>query len=128
MGDYNVYVITIDSLEPIILSLRKIEEYEFAEKLDPNDRDNICRIIGKFMHATKRKMETDFYFNKHFVSIIKKAEIDLPEEMLEKVVKFEVSEKLNPPMEQRVKKISILDLEKNTKNAKLEIEKPKDED
>ena len=33
IGDYNVNIITKDSLEPIILSLKKIEEYEFADKL-----------------------------------------------------------------------------------------------
>ena len=35
IGDYNVYIITKDALEPIILSLKKIEEYEFADKLSP---------------------------------------------------------------------------------------------
>jgi len=50
IGDYNVYIITKDALEPIILSLKKIEEYEFADKLSPEDRDNVCRIIGKFAH------------------------------------------------------------------------------
>ena len=57
IGDYNVYIITKDSLEPIILSLKKIEEYEFADKLSPEERDNICRIIGKFAHTTKEEFK-----------------------------------------------------------------------
>ncbi len=56
IGDYNVFIISKDSLEPIILSLKKIEEYEFADKLSPKERDNICKIIGKFAHTTKRKI------------------------------------------------------------------------
>jgi len=35
LSDYTVYVISIDALEPIILSLRKIEDYEFAEQQSP---------------------------------------------------------------------------------------------
>src|SRR5690606_16976663 len=48
MVDYRVYVVTVDSLEAIILNLQKIEAYEFVEQLSPEDRENICRIIGKF--------------------------------------------------------------------------------
>ena len=51
LGDYKVYVITIDSLEPIILSLKKIEEYEFAEQLSPEERENICRVIYVIYHV-----------------------------------------------------------------------------
>ena len=52
LSDYTVYVISIDALEPIILSLRKIEDYEFAEQLSPEERENICRVIGKFVHLS----------------------------------------------------------------------------
>lgn len=57
IGDYNVYIISKDALEPVVLSLKKIEEYEFADKLSPEDRDNVCRIIGKFAHTTKRRIQ-----------------------------------------------------------------------
>ena len=72
MGDYNVYVITTDSLEPIILSLKKIEEYEFAEQLSPEERDNICRVIGKFAHTTKRKIQIDQFFANQFIDLLVK--------------------------------------------------------
>ena len=77
MGDYNVFVITIDSLEPIILSLKKIEEYEFAEQLSPEERDNICRIIGKFAHTTKRKIQVDQFFTNQFIELLVKCKNDL---------------------------------------------------
>lgn len=113
MGDYNVYIVTIDALEPIILSLRKIEEYAAVTELDPEERENICRIIGKFVHITKRKIQIDYVFTKEFLSIIKKSENDLPEEILKKVSEFEVSEKFNPPQEKRAKQILTSDLEKD---------------
>ena len=111
---YNVYVITIDSLEPIILSLKKIEEYEFAEKLSPEDRDNICRIIGKFAHTTKRKIQIDQFFTHQFIEILMKCQNDLPADFVEQVIEFEKAEKLNPPTEKRAKQISTTELIKKS--------------
>jgi len=105
IGDYNVYIITKDALEPIILSLKKIEDYEFADKLSPEDRDNVCRIIGKFAHTTKRRIQIDEFFAREFLDTLTKAGTQLPREILENVIKFENAEKLNPPMEKRNKQI-----------------------
>lgn len=105
MGDYYVYIITIDSLEPIILSLKKIENYEFAEQLTPDERENICRIIGKFSHIAKRKIQIDYFFSYQFLDILSKANIDLPADILKSVQEFEKAEKLNPPQEKRAKQI-----------------------
>src|SRR6185437_3353283 len=33
LADYHVFMVTVDALEPILLSLKKIEEYEFADQL-----------------------------------------------------------------------------------------------
>jgi hypothetical protein len=110
MGDYNVYLVTLDSLEPIILSLRKIEEYEFAEQLSPEERDNICRIIGKFAHTTKRRIQLDAFFTYQFLEILTKVKADLPRDIYDVVVAYEKAEKLNPPQEKRAKQILTEDL------------------
>jgi hypothetical protein len=110
MADYNVYIVTIDSLEPIILSLKKIEDYEFAEQLTPDERENICRIIGKFAHTAKRKIMIDYFFSFQFLDIISKCNISLPDDIYRSVVEFEKSEKLNPPQEKRAKQILMEDL------------------
>lgn len=110
MGGYNVFIITKDSLEPIILSLKKIEEYEFADQLSPEERDNICRVIGKFAHTTKRKIQIDQFFAKEFIELLVKCKNDLPEEILQSVIEFEKAEKLNPPTERRTKQILTKDL------------------
>lgn len=115
MGDFNVYIITKDSIEPIILSLKKIEEYEFAEKLSPEDRDNICRIIGKFAHTTKRKIQIDQFFTTQFIELFVKCSNELPEDIIKQVLEFEKAEKLNPPTEKRAKQILTKELiDKNT--------------
>jgi len=121
IGDYNVYVITKDALEPIILSLKKIEEYEFADKLSPEERDNVCRIIGKFAHTTKRRIQIDQFFAEEFLDTLSKAGTQLPRDILESVIQFENAEKLNPPMEKRKKQILTKDLNAKSKEIKKEI-------
>ena len=125
MASYNVYIITLDSLEPIILSLKKIEEYEFAEQLSPEQRDNICRVIGRFAHTTKRKIQIDQFFANEFIELLVKCKNDLPEELLKSVIEFEKAEKLNPPIEKRSKQILTKDLkQKNDSiNAEAQVRK-----
>jgi hypothetical protein len=122
MADYNVYVVTLDALEPIILSMKKLEEYEFVEQLSPEDRDNICRVIGKFAHVTKRRIQIDQFFERQFLEVLSKCEADLPRDILEKVIEYERSEKLNPPQEKRAKLISSTELDADSKRIRKEAE------
>src|SRR6185312_12369075 len=113
LADYQVFVVTIDALEPILLSLKKVEEYDFAEQLSPEDRENICRILGKFAHLFKRRVQIDTFFINQFMELAYKCESDLPADILEKAAAFERADRLNPPQEKRVKAIPIADLEKS---------------
>jgi len=110
LADYTVYIISTDALEPIISCLKKIEDYEFAKELSPEERENICRIIGKFGHLSKRRIQVDLFFAKQFIQLGYKSEADLPPDMFDKVMEFEKSEKLNPPIEKRAKSINIREL------------------
>ena len=121
LGDHNVYIISADSLEPIILSLKKIESYEFAQQLSPEERENICRIIGKFAHLTKRRIQIDSFFARQFIELIYKCESDLPEDILKDVAAFERSDKLNPPMEKRAKAINNKQLELDVDLVEMEV-------
>lgn len=120
MGDYNVYIVTIDALEPIILSLKKIEYYEFVDQLTPDERENICRIIGKFSHTAKRKIMIDYFFSFQFLDIISKCNISLPDDIYKSVQEFEKSEKLNPPQEKRAKQILMEDLLDESERLSIE--------
>lgn len=121
MADWQVYVITHDCLEPVLLALRKVEDYEFADQLSPEDRESICRVIGKFAHATKRRIQVDNYFGNEFIELLQSCE-NLPEEIKQKVVEIEIAEKMNPPQEKRKKKIPIAELEENVKNIRKSAE------
>lgn len=122
MGEYRVYVITKEAIEPIIKSFKKIEEYENIQEFSPEDRERICQVIGRFAHSTKRRVQIDAYLAKEFTEIWKKIG-DLPEEVVEKVEEFEMSGNLlNPPVEQRKKKISVVALDKERRNFEKELE------
>lgn len=120
LSDYTIYLISTDSLEPIILALRRIEDYEFAEQLSPEERENICRVIGKFVHLSKRRIQIDGFFAKQFFELVYRSEADLPKDILKKVVDFEMAEKLNPPIERRSKLISTKELEIDADKLKSE--------
>ncbi|MFA5805377.1 MAG: hypothetical protein WC879_12110 [Melioribacteraceae bacterium] len=122
MADYNVYIVTLDVLEPLILTLKKIEDYEFVDQLTPEERENICRLIGKFAHMTKRRIQIDHFFAWEFLDILTKCKVDLPREILEKVIEFEKSEKLNPPQERRSKQILTQDLQSDSEKIQREAE------
>ena len=122
MADYNVYIVTLDVLEPVILAIKKIEDYEFVNQLAPEERENICRIIGKFAHMTKRRIQIDHFFTWEFLEILTKCQANLPKEILDKVIEFEKAEKLNPPQERRAKQILAKDLELNNEKAQKEAE------
>jgi hypothetical protein len=115
-------VVTREALEPIILSLKKIEEYEFAQQLSPEERENICRIIGKFTHMSKRRLQIDFFFSQEFLALLNKCKADLPPDILNAVIEFEKSEKLNPPIEKRAKQILTKDLEEDNRRLRKEAE------
>ncbi len=120
MGDYNTYVISVDALEPVILSLKKIENYEFAEQLLPDERENICRIIGKFAHTAKRKIQIDYFFSYQFLEILSKCNVDLPEDIIKSVQEFEKAEKINPPQEKRAKQILTEELIRESERLAIE--------
>src|SRR5690606_29567950 len=111
-GNFNVFIITIDALEPVILSLKKIEEYEFAEQLSPEDRLSICRIIGGLLYTSKRRIQVDQFFNSHILDLLSQSQREIPEIMREEIAKHEIAMKLNPTTDRRSKEIRQESLEK----------------
>ena len=91
------------------------------DQLSPEDRENICHVIGRFAHATKRRIQIDTYFSNEFIRLLQSCG-SLPPEILEKIVNFEKAEKMNPPMEKRKKLIPIKELEHDVKVVSKEAE------
>lgn len=112
LGTHRVHVITIDSLRPILLQLKRIEHYEFAEKLSPEDREKIVTVLGKMAHGMKRRVQIDHFFANEFISILTDAE-NLPPQILEEARVVERASKLNPNNHTRSKRIEISTLVKD---------------
>jgi len=112
-GDYRVYVITLDALEPVLITLQQIESYEFVEQLSPEERQSICRIIGSLIYASKRRIQVDQYFNGHLLELIGRVQRELPESMTSEIAQTEQAMKLNPTNDRRSKAISMESLEKS---------------
>jgi hypothetical protein len=108
-------------LEPLLLCLQKIETYEFAEQLTPEERENICRIIGRFTHLTKRRIQIDSFFARQFMEMVLKCDSDLAEDIKREVAAFEKAEKLNPPSDRRTKTLDNKELQKDMLQLELEI-------
>jgi hypothetical protein len=110
MGDDIVYVVSLEAIEPILLVLNKIEQYEFAEQMSPEERDKVCRVLGKFTHATKRRIQIDQFFAGYFLDLLKQSGRDLPDDISEAIAQFEKAEKLNPTLDKRSKPVSMEEL------------------
>ena len=116
--DYTVYVIPVEALEPVILSLMKVDEYLNVKEISPEDRRNIFVILGRFAHLTKRRLQVDQFFANESLSLATETENRLPEEMRREVAEIEKSVRLNPPQERTTKEIGLNAL--STQHKKIE--------
>ena len=121
MSDHRAYIVAEDSLEPIILSFKKIGEYELVKELSPEDREDICRVIGHFAHHTKRRLQIDSFLEEKSLELLRSCE-DLPEDVFEKVKDHEGKTKLNVPMEKISKKTDVKKLADKRKSINKELE------
>jgi len=120
LAEYVIYIITPESLVPILQVLRQIENYEFTDTMSPEDRDKLSRFIGKLSHTTKRKIQIDTYFSRELIDALKGIEA-LPDEFATEIGMYEQKAKLNPPMEKRVKMIEIEDVESDVRKLETEL-------
>lgn len=106
LASYRVHLIAIDSLEVVLRQLQKVEEYEYAESLSPEEREKIFSVLGKMMHGMKRRVQIDNFMANEFISILNDAE-NMPDDILQGAQKVEYASKLNPPTQKRAKRIEL---------------------
>ncbi len=111
-GSYRVYIITMDALEPVLVTLQQLEAYKIIQEIGPDERQAIIRIIGSLIYASKRRIQVDQYFNGALLDLIRDIQKEVPATILEEVVKVEQSMKLNPGLDRRSKGIDAEALEK----------------
>lgn len=77
---FNVFVISNDAIPALLHSLKRIEQYEFAEQMDPMERENIVDMIAQFDFHISSRNAVDFALMQHGLETLGKAK-NLPEEM-----------------------------------------------
>ena len=117
-GDYTVHVVGLDALEPIILSLSKLQNYFIADKLTPEEKENLSRYIGTSNNMLKR---VSFINNKVSEAInehVIKSDY-LPKDIAEKSKEHEKGHQLNITNQQKGGSIALETLVDETKKISL---------
>ena len=71
-SNYSVHIISPQSLRITIWALQQIENYEFAEKLSPEDRDNLARVFAGSMNYIKRVIQINSDMSEHGIELTQK--------------------------------------------------------
>lgn len=71
---YTFYVISPEALAPILASLKRITAYEFAEQMDPQQRENIVQLIAEYDFHVNLRNAVDLVVSKMGAELSKKAE------------------------------------------------------
>lgn len=100
---YGINVLTVDSLPVVLMCLKRIESYEFATTLSPEERENVVAMIGRMLHGLKRRVQVDQFMSKHFLALMTEAD-NLPSDIVSEARKVEIASKVNAPQEKRGKR------------------------
>lgn len=87
----NFFVIAPESVAPILASLKRIESYEFAEQMDPQERENIIDLIAQFDFHINSRNAVEYFLQKHgleTLSRMKKLDQELVAEVAAKKAKI----------------------------------------
>lgn len=79
LDGYNIYVISPESLAPILASLKKITTYELAEQLDPQKRENLINLLAEMDFHISITNGVNLYLAQSGINVLDKAKTIDPE-------------------------------------------------
>ena len=71
---YTLYVISPEALPPILASLKRITTYEFAESMDPMQRENIVQIIADLDFHINLRNAADIILSKMGTDLLERTQ------------------------------------------------------
>lgn len=71
---YTLFVVSPEALPPILASLKRITAYEFAEQMDPQQRENIVQLIAELDFHINLRNAADILLTKMGTEILEKSE------------------------------------------------------
>lgn len=84
---FTFYVVSPEALEPILASLKRIEDYDLAEAINPQERENIVDMLAAFNFHISTRNAHEFGMMIHGLETLAKAENTLPDLVAEALVK-----------------------------------------
>lgn len=103
---YAFYIIPPEAIAPVLASLKKISNYEFAEQLSPQDRDGIVNLIAEFDHHINFRNAYELVLTQMGVNVLKKAE-NLNEEIKSEVELKKSKMRLETPTPTQLKQLMM---------------------
>ena len=85
MSGFNVFVIAKDSIELVLVSLKKIEDIDLAGKLDPRDRENLISIVSNFAYFIGRNGRINLEIGEYSVNLIEQMRTLVPKDFYEEI-------------------------------------------
>jgi hypothetical protein len=111
-SNYCVHVVSTQALKITMWSLKQIELYEFADKLSPEDRENLARVYAGSQSYIKRSVQIHNDLNEKGLELISQNMKLISKESLkslkENAIEFEKGDVVNVSKQNRGK---IIDLE-----------------
>ncbi len=77
---YSFFIISMEAIMPVLASLKKIQNYEFAEKMDPQERENIINMIAEFDQHINLRNAMNLVITQHGINVLEKTE-KLPQDL-----------------------------------------------
>ncbi len=85
MSGFDVYIIARDSIELVLVSLKKIEDIDLAGKLDPRDRDNLISVVSNFAYFIGRNGRINLEIGEYSVNLIEQMRTLVPKDFYEEI-------------------------------------------
>jgi len=85
MSGFDVYIIAKDSIELVLVSLKKIEDIDLAGKLDPRDRDNLISVVSNFAYFIGRNGRINLEIGEYSVNLIEQMRTLVPKDFYEEI-------------------------------------------
>lgn len=74
LDGFTLYVVSPEALAPILAALKKITTYEFAEQMDPQQRENIVQLIAELDFHINLRNAADILLTKMGTDILEKTQ------------------------------------------------------
>lgn len=71
---FSIYIISPEALPPILASLKRISRYEFAEQMDPQQRENIIQTIAELDFHINLRNAADIILSKMGTELLAKTQ------------------------------------------------------